>query len=220
MEMSPEIAKRITGVTRKIRRLIDDAVNKHAGYGYASIDKFYEDVGPIMADEGLFLILDEQSAHTQQRGSTNWLELEFNVYVCSETGHSYGPVKRTQQVRADISTAYGSCASYLEKYFLRQLFKIPTGEKGEDLEAQKDEKLPTRIKLEPKEKPANYDAETSTAKRAELMAGLAKLTSIAELIDWNNATFDDRNRLIEEDYKAVKLKYDKTQLELKGSKNG
>ena len=218
--MSPEIAKRITGVTRKIRRLIDDAVNKHAGYGYASIDKFYEDVGPIMADEGLFLILDEQSAQTQLRGSTNWLELEFNVYVCSETGHSYGPVKRTQQVRADSSTAYGSCASYLEKYFLRQLFKIPTGEKGEDLEAQKDEKLPTRIKPEPKEKPTEFDAETSAEKRKQFVADLAKINHTTRLIDWSHTTFDDRNRLTKDDYEAVKTAFAVVQAELKGSKNG
>jgi ERF superfamily len=220
MEMHPEIAKRITGVTRKIRRLIDDAVNKHAGYGYASIDKFYEDVGPIMADEGLFLILDEQAAHTQLRGSTNWLELEFNVYVCSETGHSYGPVKRSQQVRADNSTAYGSCASYLEKYFLRQLFKIPTGEKGEDLEAQKDETLPKRTKQEPKQKPTQFDIQTSAAKRVELISSLAKVTSTAALIDWNNQTFDDRKRLIQQDYDAVKSNYEKIQEELKGNRNG
>lgn len=219
MEMSPEIAKRITGVTRKIKRLIDDAVNKHAGYGYASIDKFYEDVGPIMADEGLFLILDEQSAQTQLRGSTNWLELEFNVYVCSETGHSYGPVKRTQQVRADSSTAYGSCASYLEKYFLRQLFKIPTGEKGEDLEAQKDEALPKRAKLEPKEKPAEFDAETSAEKRKQFLKQLSEITSTNDLIDWSNQTFDDRNRLTKEDYEAIKKCFAANQTVLKGNKN-
>lgn len=220
MEMNVEIAKRITGVTRKINRLIDDAVNKHANYGYASIDKFYEDVGPIMADEGLFLILDEKSSQTQQRGSANWLEIEFDVYVCSETGHTFGPVKRSQQVRADSSTAYGSCASYLEKYFLRQLFKIPTGEKNDDLEAQKDEPLPKRTKPVTKEKPTEFDAETSAEKRKQFVADLARISHTTNLIDWSNKTFDDRNRLTKEDYEAVKQAFGLVQEELKGQKNG
>lgn len=143
--MPPEIAKAVIDVKAKIKRIGKDSDNKHGGYKYTSVDQFFEEVGHIMADAGLFVILDEVDAHAETREATdnygkakisNWLSCEYDVFLFHTSGAQYGPIKRRIQVIASGPQAYGSAASYVEKYFLRSLLKIPTGEQDADADAQ------------------------------------------------------------------------------------
>ena len=56
----------------------------------------------------------------------------FEIFLFSEEGDSYGPIKRQVQVKATGPQSYASAQSYVHKYFLRQLFCIPTGEADAD----------------------------------------------------------------------------------------
>lgn len=148
IKMSPEIAKAVVKVCASVRRLGKDDRNQHGGYNFVSVDKFYEAVGPLMADAGIFTIAhvarSEISESQNKKGEpVSHLNLEFDMYLVHESGDMYGPVRREVTVQASGPQAYASAESFVTKYFVRNVFKIPTGDKDDaDLHTQED--LPTR----------------------------------------------------------------------------
>jgi hypothetical protein len=143
--MPPEIAKAIIGVMRGIRTIGKDGDNKHGGYKYTSVDQFFELVGPLMAANGIFDLILEQSLNVEKKTSvdnygkektSNWLIGVYHIWIYHDSGVSYGPIRREMQVVASGPQAYGSAPSYLEKYFLRSLFKVPTGDVDADSHPQ------------------------------------------------------------------------------------
>lgn len=143
--MPPEIAKAIIAVKKKVKQLGKDDENKFARFKYVSVDKFYDNIGPLMAEAGLFVICEEVGCDVAPRESTNdagvtktsvWLSAHYELTLFHETGVQYGPIHRMITVPATGPQAFGSGMSYVEKYFLRGLFKIPTGEQDADAEAQ------------------------------------------------------------------------------------
>jgi len=156
--MPPEIGKAVIGVTKQVKQLGKDQDNKFARFKYVSIDKFYAVIGQLMATEGLFLIADETSISTERREVTSdqgqtktamWITATYELMLFHESGAEYGPIHRTIMVAATGPQAFGSGLSYVEKYFLRSLFKVPTGE--DDAEADSQDGLPeTRSRAAPK----------------------------------------------------------------------
>jgi hypothetical protein len=147
--MPPEIAAAIVNVMGKIRRLGKEGQNTFQRYQFTSVDQFYEAVGPLMAESGIFTMVYEsvmdisERKTTTDRGETKmsvWLSAIYDVYIYHETGKFYGPIARSTQVTASGAQSYASAMSFVEKYFLRSLFKIPTGDK--DAEEDQKHELP------------------------------------------------------------------------------
>ena len=143
--MPPEIAKAIIAVNKKVKQLGKDDENTFARFKYVSVDKFYDNIGPLMAEAGLFVICEEVGCEVAPRETQNeqgsvkksvWLSAHYELTLFHETGVQYGPIHRMITVPATGPQAFGSGMSYVEKYFLRGLFKIPTGEQDADAEAQ------------------------------------------------------------------------------------
>ena len=128
MKMPPEIAKAIKMVCASVEGLVADQDNKFANYKFVSHDQIKAKAGKLMAEHGLIIVADEVSSEVREKS----LHCEFAFYIYHETGAEYGPVKRTVQVSASGAQAYGSAASYAQKYFIRDLFQIPTGEPDAD----------------------------------------------------------------------------------------
>jgi hypothetical protein len=140
-EMPAEIAKAIVEVKKRVRVLGKDDENKFGHFKYVSVDKFYETVGKYMADAGLFLMVDEADNAIEVRQSSEgkpcaWLTVSYALTLYHESGASFGPISRTITVQATGPQAFGSAESYVQKYFLRGLFKIPTGEADADADPQ------------------------------------------------------------------------------------
>jgi len=190
-----------------LQNLIKDAANPHLKSKFLSLARGGEHIREIFSPlgiaftqttrfEGGLLLLDTRASMGEQ-----WMESEYPV--CSFPA-------RPQDL--------GSHMSYARRYSLFSFVGL-VGEDEDDAEAVKNTPIAVK-KIEPKLKPTEFDAETSAAKRSELLKQLAKITTTAELVDWSNQSFDDRNRMIKDDYNAVKLQFDKIQAELKGNKNG
>lgn len=133
-KMPSEIAKGIIAVMGKIRQLGYDDKNSQGNYNFASIDKFYAAIGPLMAEAGIFTLLEQRDWKIEYRENeynkkVGWLTIDYDVTVCHESGACYGPTKRSVVVLAQGPQAFGSAQSYLDKTFMRSLFKIPTGER-------------------------------------------------------------------------------------------
>lgn len=140
MTMPPEIAAAIVAVKKQIRRLGVDERNEHARYNYVSVDKFYEIIGPLMADAGLALLINEAESEvrvSEGEKKTPWLFASYELTFLHESGvMSTLPMSRTLAMPINGPQTYGAAQSYVEKQFLRQVFKVPTGEKDADETAQ------------------------------------------------------------------------------------
>lgn len=147
--MPPEIAAAIVNVMSKIRRLAKDGQNNFQRYQYTSVDQFFEAVGPLMAEAEIFTVVYEGEMDVAKREivddrgnikSSVWLSAKYDIYLFHANGKSYGPIARSIQVPASGAQSFASAMSYTEKYFLRSLFKIPTGDV--DLDADDTHALP------------------------------------------------------------------------------
>ena len=144
----PSIAQAIIAVKKQVRQLGSDERNEHAKYAYVSVDKFYERVGPMMATAGLALLIDETSSGIEILESTDrdgnlrkvpWLFAHYALSFMHEDGSVSAPMRRSLAMPINGPQTYGAAQSYIEKQFLRQVFKIPTGEKDADETAQGDD---------------------------------------------------------------------------------
>ena len=149
--MPPEIAKAIVVVMGQIKRLEKEGTNSFQRYQYTSVDQFFEAVGPLMAEAGIFTLAIESEMEVEKRETTDdqgrtktamWLLATYDIWLFHATGSSFGPISRSIQVPASGAQSYASAMSFVEKYFLRSLFKIPTG----DADADADDKrgLPSK----------------------------------------------------------------------------
>ena len=198
--MPKSVAAAVVHVTRNISKLHRNERNKYAEYNYVSIDAFYEALGPLMADAGIFTIVDEASS-TIDKGI---LLSCYEIYLVSENGEMHGPIRTNVAVKAAGPQAYASAKSYAEKYFLRQIFKVPTGEKV-DADMHDKEILPN---VEPQIK--KFDNGYSHKIRDELIKGLQDCNSLADLKKWeatnNNGV---KRKLSSDDANSIDDEYDR-----------
>ena len=197
--MPKSVAARVVAVTRNIKKLFRDERNKFAEYNYVSIDSFYEALGPLMADAGIFVIADEVKSVVDK----GILVSEYELYLVSEEGDMFGPIKTNVSVKAQGPQAYASAKSYCEKYFLRQIFKVPTGEKI-DADMHDKDILPN---TEPQIK--KMSPEASAAKRKELIDGLTSCQNYAELKEWEATNNNGiKRKLSPQDAAAIDEQHD------------
>lgn len=140
--MPPEVAKAIVGVQKAIRRVGKDGHNSDGGdYRFASVDAFFEFLGPLLGEHGLIIDVDEVEegfayyvlTKTYRNGGSSeqhWMRARYVFTVAHESGATWGhnPV-RTVDVLNTGPQAYGSAQSYATKMYLRSLFKVPTGDR-------------------------------------------------------------------------------------------
>ena len=175
IKMPPSVAVGVVNITRKINKLFRNERNNFAEYNYVSIDNFYEALGPIMAEAGIFVIVDETSAVVDK----GMLTCIYAIYLVSEKGDMYGPITSQVTVKAQGPQAYASAKSYVEKYFLRQIFKVPTGEKI-DADMHDKSTLPDNVKPQFKKE----DAAQSVRIASELIVALQSCQNMGDLRLW------------------------------------
>lgn len=146
--MPDSIAQAIIAIKKQIKQLGVDERNQHAGYNYVSVDKFYATVGPVMAAAGLALLIDETASAVEVSETTDrdgklrktpWLYVHYALAFMHEDGSVSDPMRRSLAMPINGPQTYGAAQSYVEKQFLRQVFKVPTGEKDADEVAQNED---------------------------------------------------------------------------------
>lgn len=139
--MSKAVDEAIAAVTKAVKRLEKGERNQHGGYSFAGIDDFLEMTGKLCGAEGLNVLMDEldfevlDEFFSTKNGKVAGLRMKFALSL-SKDGDSKGPYHRSIIVPANMgSQAFGAGQSYVLKQFLRATFQIPTGDKGEDIDA-------------------------------------------------------------------------------------
>jgi hypothetical protein len=135
--MPASIAASIIAVKKQVRQIGTDERNEHGKYRYVSVDRFYERIGPMMAEAGIALLIDETDSEVKEGKSGNpWLFAHYALAFMHEDGSVSAPMRRSLAMPINGPQTYGAAQSYIEKQFLRQVFKIPTGEHDADETAQ------------------------------------------------------------------------------------
>lgn len=202
--MPAEIAGAVNDVCTKVKMAVKEHVNKHGGYKYVSVDKFYEDMGPLMAEAGLFLVMNE----AQSESDGKWLTLTFHIYLYHKSGKAFGPVVRSQGVMANGPQAYAAAQSFAEKYFIRQLFKVPTGEEDADADSQGKAQIPAGKKVNGHK----VSPETSAVARDAAIMAIGMAQNLEILQSWGVDHKVEMDRMSADDVaevrKAFKAKHD------------
>jgi hypothetical protein len=135
--MPGAIAQAIIAVKKQVRQIGQDERNEHGKYRYVSVDRFYERIGPMMAEAGIALLIDETDSEVKEgKSGSPWLFAHYALAFMHEDGSVSAPMRRSLAMPINGPQTYGAAQSYIEKQFLRQVFKIPTGEKDADETAQ------------------------------------------------------------------------------------
>lgn len=138
-----KIIAAIAAATGEIKPVAKDGKNTHDGYGFASIDGFLALVNPILARNGLVVMMDEAGMEDFTRkgkyGESAWMRVSFALTVYHTSGQTMPTVTRTVEVLRNGAQAYGSAQSYALKQFLRGLLAIPTGDQDDADLAPKDD---------------------------------------------------------------------------------
>ena len=125
-ECPPQIAKAIAAVQARITSLTKDSQNQTEFYKFVSIDSYYENIRPLLAEEGLILVPSEREASIS---STMIYRVIFDFIVLHESGETWDfPIRRTVFLHYEGAQTAGMALSYADKFFMRTLFKIATGE--------------------------------------------------------------------------------------------
>jgi len=138
--MPGSIAQAIIAVKKQVRQIGTDERNEHGKYPYVSVDRFYERIGPMMAGAGIALLIDETDSEVKEgKSGAPWLFAHYALAFMHEDGSVSDPMRRSIAMPINGPQTYGAAQSYIEKQFLRQIFKIPTGERDADEVAQGDD---------------------------------------------------------------------------------
>lgn len=156
MSIPKEIAAAVIKTTREVGTLIKDEYNKHGGYPFVGIDAFYERVASKAASNGLSWVASEKSfdvVEVSGKQTTSMIRVTYDFTMFHESGATAEGFSTMTVLHAvqGAQTA-GSALSYSVKNFMRQTFKLATGEKGSDA----DETDPRDLdEVRPTQKPAN-----------------------------------------------------------------
>lgn len=129
-------------VAREMPRLNKDANNQYANYRYVSIDTYYDLIASRLIAAGINWVLNEVANEVMPDNKHVRFRYEVNLFHVS--GH-YLSRFSTLSIVHPIQGAQtaGSALSYADKCWMRQLFKIPTGEGDADiLPNQPQQQLP------------------------------------------------------------------------------
>ncbi|NDB02612.1 MAG: hypothetical protein EBY38_02940 [Flavobacteriaceae bacterium] len=127
MKCPKVIAEAMFSVQKQVKKLAHDSKNDFQSYNYVSIDAYYEAVRPWLNQAGLMIIPNEEEAAISPDGKT--FKVRFAFIVMHESGEVWEvPIKRTVYLQYGGAQSCGSALSYAEKFVMRTLFKIPTGE--------------------------------------------------------------------------------------------
>jgi hypothetical protein len=142
----PKVAAAICAVMAAVPKLSKNDENQHGRYKFTSIDTFLEVVGRLCAEQGLFIIQDEESFEIipeEKKDRSPWLRVTFRFSLVHASGEmwEHRPTRSIMVNAAMGAQAFGAAQAYTLKQFERSLFQIATGD-SEDADFNEQTNLP------------------------------------------------------------------------------
>lgn len=137
------IVKAICEIMKTVESVKKSQKNAHGGYMFASTDDIYAACTRKMGEVGLLPLTLEDSCEivrVEKDGKTSqWARITFSfVLATEEATWSDANARRTLFIQVTGAQTFQAAQSYVEKEWLRSLFKIPTGDMDLDSLPQGD----------------------------------------------------------------------------------
>jgi hypothetical protein len=199
------IATAISAIMSEIGVVGEGGENKFQNYKYMSYKDMYRKLTPLMGKHGLAVIPTEKSKNLFDNDAVVMGTYQFTVIHKSGEVWPFQPewtgVSRARDSKGGFDDkALNKCATAAQKYFLKALFQIPSGEDDEDPDNH-DGIVPRETKVRapspPKAEPASpfkargKDENEWTADLLRLI-NEAKSTADLNAVDQANAEASDR----------------------------
>jgi hypothetical protein len=187
--MPPNVAAAISKVMAGVPKLERGETNQHGNYRFASIDDFLEAVRPLCAESGLIILQDEASSEMIEGGvdkygkPRRWLSVTYSFTLAHSSGETWAH-RPTRSIIVDASMgsqAYGAAQSYCVKLFLRSLFQIATGEKGQDVDEHAPVDLPQNGQRKRTRAEISADANRKRQEYRDVEQDLLQIDNLAAL---------------------------------------
>lgn len=181
------VANALAKVQSSVKTMGFDSNNEFAKYKYVSIDKYYDVVRPLLVDAGLMIIPDEEESSVSEDRKLYKTRIKFTIL--HESGEYWDfPIRRTVILPFTGAQSCGSALSYAEKFCMRTLFKMTTGE--EDADALAPQEFAVLTEAQKKQ----IDAMTDKAKLTE--SDFLKLHQWLKVDNLHNIKPDQYDNLI------------------------
>ena len=108
--------------------------NRHGGYKYTSADDIYAALSRKMGDAGLLVLVQEDFCEIKRFEGKDgkpvqWAHMVFSFILATpEATWTDAKACRTLYIQVTGAQTFQAAQSYVEKAYLRSLFKIPTGD--------------------------------------------------------------------------------------------
>ena len=121
------VSEALYKIQYQVKKLVHDASNDFQSYRYVSVDSYYEAVRPMLNSAEIMLIPNEIDSQISADGKT--VKFIYEFIVMHRSGATWNtPIRRTVYIQYGGAQSCGAALSYAEKFIMRTLFKIPTGE--------------------------------------------------------------------------------------------
>ena len=131
MSETTKINTAIASAMGEIQPVAKDGKNAHAGYDFASIDKFLQLCRPILANHGLHLNVDCVSSDVITVNNKTWASNAYRIIMQHSSGEATDPAGIHVHLPLTGAQTSGSAQSYAVKQYLRGLLLISTGDKDD-----------------------------------------------------------------------------------------
>lgn len=196
--------------------------NNHGGYDFASTDDIYAALARKLGQVGLVILPLEEKCEivkTEVNGKTvQWAHLIFTfVLSCKGETWTHKTARRTLYIQVLGPQTFQAAQSYVEKAFLRSLFKLPTGDLDLDTMPEADnEEDQIALNANGRKKRKSSAAakrDGTTEKFNALMAKMQKAETLDELLqlrtdyatDWAEAP-QRWEQLLEDEYETAQAR--------------
>jgi hypothetical protein len=134
------IAAALIRVARSVEKIAKDAKNQHGNYKYASVDAYYQAIGPLMAEAGIIIRPREMSRRVELMGDKHSVVMVYRFQIIHESGITWQDFEEVREVRMHWQgpQTFGALQSYAHKQYTRGLWSVPTGDPEADAESQRE----------------------------------------------------------------------------------
>lgn len=122
------LIQKLVTISRECPSLKKDERNDHGKFNFVSIDEYYESVASVALKHGVFWL--STVTKVEPDGDILWFHYEYTIF---DGGNGkLGPVVVVVPHPWQKAQTAGSAQSYADKVFMRQVFKVVTGEPDAD----------------------------------------------------------------------------------------
>lgn len=134
------IFRAIVATTQAVGKVGKSEFNKHQAYKYVPIDDYYEHVASVAADNGLSWVLVEDSFELLPTvGKQGSVKVSYRALMFHQDSPDFMEFSKLTIIHPHQGAqTLGSAISYADKCWMRQIFKVATGEPDADATNQNE----------------------------------------------------------------------------------